>query len=92
MASSTTKAMILDKPSNWEPWLFVIKAIVEGGDTWDYMNLELETKLVVPKRPVMPKPTDVNLAKTNVLTLTIEETEKYKVMITLYKDEQMVTN
>jgi hypothetical protein len=40
----------------------------------------------------MPKLNDVNLSKTNVLTLMMEETEKYKVMITLYRDEQMVTN
>jgi hypothetical protein len=92
MASSTTKAVILDKPSDWEPWLFVVKAMAEGGDTWDYMNPNLESELVVPKRPMMPKPNDVNPTKTDVLTLTTEETEKYKVMITLYRDEQMVTN
>ena len=84
--------MILDKPLDWEPWLFVVKAMAEGGDTWDYMNLDLEAEPVVPKRPTMPKPNDVNPNKTNVLTLTIEEIEKYKVMITLYMDEQMVTN
>ena len=66
--------------------------MAEGGDTWDYMNLDLEVEPVVPKRPTMPKPNDVNPNKTNVLTLTIEEIEKYKVMITLYKDVQIVTN
>src|ERR1700730_14161306 len=92
MASYTTKAVILDKPSDWETWLFVVKAMAEGGDTWDYMNPNLETEPVVPKRPTMPKPNDVNPSKTDVLTLTPEETEKYKVMITLYRDEQTVTN
>ena len=56
------------------------------------MNPNLELEPVVPKRLMMPKPNDVNPSKTNVLTLTIEEIEKYKVIITLYKDEQMVTN
>jgi hypothetical protein len=32
-ASTTTKAVILDQPSNWEPWLFIVKSIADGGDT-----------------------------------------------------------
>jgi hypothetical protein len=51
------------------------------------MNPNLELELVVLKHPTMLKPNDVNPTKTNVLTLTIEEMEKYKVMITLYRDE-----
>jgi hypothetical protein len=30
MASTTTKGMILDQPSHWEPWLFVVRTISVG--------------------------------------------------------------
>jgi hypothetical protein len=33
MALTTTKTVILDQPSHWEPWLFVVKTIANGGDT-----------------------------------------------------------
>ena len=33
MAATTTKAVILDQPSHWEPWRFVVKTIADGGDT-----------------------------------------------------------
>jgi hypothetical protein len=56
MASTTTKTVILDQPSHWESWLFVVKTIANGGDTWKYIDLDLNTEPIVPNRPEKPNP------------------------------------
>ena len=87
MASTTTKAVILDQPSHWESWLFVVKTIADGGDTWKYLDPDLETEPVVPNRPVMPTPKDVNPTKTSILALDAAEKETFKLLLTIYKED-----
>jgi hypothetical protein len=91
MASTTTKAVILDKPSDWEPWLFVIKTIANGGDTWRYMDPDLEVEPTIPIRPEMPTPKDVNPDKTTLVSLSIEEKETFKILLAIYKEDLAVT-
>ena len=90
MASTTTKAVILDKPSDWDSWLFVVRTIAEGGDTWRYLNPDLDTEPVVPKRPEKPTPRDVNPAKTSLLELDQTEKETFKLLLADYKENLAV--
>jgi len=85
--AATTKTVILDQPSHWEPWLFVIKTIANGGDTWKYLDPDLNTEPIVPTRPEMPKPKDVNPVKTTLLELDAAEKETFKLLITMYKED-----
>ena len=87
MASTTTKTVILDQPSHWEPWLFVVKTIADGGDTWKYIDPDLNTEPIVPNRPEKPNPQDVNPSKTSLLTLNAEEKETFKLLLSMYKED-----
>jgi hypothetical protein len=87
MASTTTKTVILDQPSHWEPWLFVVKTIADGGDTWKYIDPDLNTEPIVPNRPEKPNPQDVNPSKTSLLTLNTEEKETFKLLLSMYKED-----
>jgi hypothetical protein len=90
MASTNSKSVILDQPSHWEPWLFVVKTIADGGDTWQYMNPDLLLEPTVPIRPVLPTPKDVNPTKTTLLELDQAEKESYKILLSIYKEELAV--
>ena len=90
MAATTTKAVILDQPSHWEPWLFVIKTIADGGDTWKYINPDLNTEPVIPRRPNKPTPQSINPAKTSLLELDAIEKETYKLFLADYKEDLAV--
>jgi predicted O-linked N-acetylglucosamine transferase (SPINDLY family) len=87
MASNNTKTVILDLPSHWEPWLFVVKTIADGGDTWKYMDPDLLAEPNVPIRPVMPTPQSVNPAKTTLLELDPAEKESFKILLSMYKED-----
>lgn len=86
-ASNTTKAVILDQPSDWESWLFVVKTIANGGDTWRFIDPDLELEPVVPNRPEKPKPQSVNPAKTSLLELDATEKETFKLLLSDYKED-----
>ena len=90
MAATTTKAVILDQPSHWEPWLFVIKTIADGGDTWRYINPDLNTELVIPSWPEKPTPRSINPAKTSLLDLDATEKETFKLFLVDYKEDLVV--
>jgi len=91
MASTNSKSVILDQPSHWEPWLFVVKTIADGGDTWQYMNPDLLLEPAVPIRPVLPTPKDVNPTKTTLLELDQAEKESFKILLSMYKEELAVS-
>jgi len=82
--------VILDQPSHWEPWLFVIKTIADGGDTWKYINPDLDTEPVIPSRPEKPTPRSINPAKNSLLELDAIEKETFKLFLADYKEELVV--
>mgnify|MGYP003622956889 CR=1 FL=1 len=85
--STTTKAVILDKPSDWEPWLFVVKTLADGGDAWRYMDPDLSTEPVIPSRPNLPTPSDVSPTNTTLRDLDAQEKETFKLMLSVYKED-----
>src|SRR5438067_8113837 len=87
MAGLTTKTVILDQPSHWQSWLFVMKTIADGGDVWKYIDPDLELEPAVPSRPEKPSPKDVNPAKTTLLTMDAVERESFKLLLLMYKED-----
>jgi len=56
--STVTSDLVLDGPSNWELWIFVVKRIAEAGDVWEYIDPDqLHRPLHKPEKPVRPAPT-----------------------------------
>ena len=91
MAFSTTKkAVILENPSEWEPWLFVVKTIADGGDAWKCLKPDLEAEPVGPTRPEMPTPMAINPTKTSLLALDATERETFKLLLASYKEDLAV--
>src|ERR1700722_9266461 len=87
MASTATKTVILDQPSDWEPWLFVIKTLSDGGDTWKYLDLDLDTEPIVLSQLGKLTLQDVNPDKDSVLDLDLDEKETFKLLLTVYKED-----
>src|SRR5438034_3587424 len=87
MSSSTTKTVILEQPSHWESWLFVIRTIADGGEAWKFIDPDLDIEPGIPNRPEMPTAMDVNPDKTSILQLTGPEKETFKLLLAMYKEE-----
>src|SRR5271155_1631553 len=85
--ATTTKTVILDLPSHWDSWIFVVKSIADGGDVWKYINPDLENEPAIPSRPEKPTAKDVNPAKSSTTSLTTTELDMYKVLLTEYRED-----
>jgi hypothetical protein len=85
---NTTKTIILDLPSDWESWIFVVKTIANGGDVWKYINPDLGIEPIVPSRPEMPTPSGINPTKTTLPELDLAEKETFKLLLAIYKEDQ----
>jgi hypothetical protein len=85
--AGTTKTVILDQPSDWEPWLFIVKSIAEGGDIWKYLNPDITLEPEVPIRPIMPTPQAINPAKASIVNLDPVEKETFKLLLAIYRED-----
>jgi len=85
--AATTKTVILDLPSHWDSWIFVVKSIADGGDVWQYINPDLEAEPAIPIRPAKPTAQNVNPAKSSTTTLTSLELDMFKVLLTEYRED-----
>src|ERR1700733_2318078 len=88
--SSTTKQVILDRPKDWQPWLFIVKTMAEGSDVWRYINPEIDTPPVIPPRPIKPTIQQIKAAATSLVDLAVEERDLYKLMLADYKEDQLI--
>jgi hypothetical protein len=88
--STSTKAVILDRPKDWQPWLFIVKTMAEGSDVWRYINPEIDTTPAIPPRPIKPTIQQIKAAATSLVDLTVEERDLYKLMLADYKEDQLI--
>lgn len=91
-SSTTSKTVTLNQPSDWKPWLFVVKTIADGGDIWGYINPDLDTEPVVPIRPEKPAPQEVNSSKNSIVALDPTEKETFKILLSVYKEDLAKAN
>jgi len=92
MATNIAKFVVLDQPSHWESWLFIVKTLADGGNVWEYINPDLEMEPQTPLRPAKPAPTDVNPDKTSIVELDSEEKDTFKLLLAMYKDDLSIAN
>ena len=85
--AATAKTVILDRPAHWDSWIFIVKAIAQGGDAWKYVNPELGTEPDIPSRPEKPTAAHINPAKSSTTSLTPAELDMYKVMLAEYRED-----
>jgi hypothetical protein len=56
MAASAANPLtiVLNGPSNWYDWFFLIKDTADNADVWEYIDPSREEPMAVPERPVLP--------------------------------------
>jgi hypothetical protein len=90
MNSPVKTTVILDRPSDWDEWLFLVKSKANDSDIWQYIDLN---KLAEPQSlldPIKPKASDVNAAATSVIALTPQEQSTFKLLHDEYRTELII--
>ena len=59
----------------------------DRGDTWKYLNLDLDTEPILLSRLRKLTLQDVNLNKDLVLDLDLDKKEIFKLLLTVYKED-----
>jgi len=68
-----SSAVILNEPSDWEEWIFIVKIRVQPLDIWQYLDLERTVSSGVLANPV-PLPLQVKEGATLLDLLSAELT------------------
>jgi hypothetical protein len=79
-------SVILDKPSDWNEWMFLVKQRAQLVEVWQYANPELEEAPTKPKRPQRPEPSDV---KPEALTIG-ELTDQERQTLLIFRDDYKI--
>ena len=79
--------IILNKPSNWLQWFFIIQDTAKTNEVWEYINPATKKddlpKLEIPKQPT---PKDILPAATSIAQLDQHQLTAYNQLYTEYKD------
>ena len=80
--------LILDKPSNWIQWFFIIQDTAKTNKVWQYVDPATKKdnlpKLEPPKRPT---PADVRPTATSIAQLDQHQLTAYNQLYAEYKDD-----
>jgi hypothetical protein len=79
--------IILDKPSDWLPWLFVIKDLATQSDVWEYIDPSKTTvsTLTIPERP---HPQSVKPDATSIADLDDSQIPRWNAIYRDYEDQK----
>ena len=94
MATASTTTVILSSPSDWEPWLFIVKTKATGvRDVWKFINPDVDaaSKPAIPSLPIEPTAATVNPSKATLSELTTPEQELFKLQYQVYRDQYTET-
>jgi hypothetical protein len=80
--SAISKSLILDNPSDWDSWFYLIKTMstTSGRDVWKYIDPDLPAEPQLPEMPEDIEITSINPAKQDITELDDKELERYKVL------------
>jgi hypothetical protein len=83
--------IILDKPSDWIQWFFVVQDTAENNEVWEYVDPSKE-KADIPtlKPPKRPTPADVKPNATSITQLDQNQFALYNQLYAEYKDDLRV--
>ena len=80
--------LILDKPSDWIQWFFIIQDTAKTNRVWQYINPSKKKdelpKLEPPKRPT---PADILSTATSIAQLNQHQLTAYNQLYAEYKDD-----
>ena len=79
--------LILDKPSNWIQWFFIIQNTAKTNKVWEYVDLAIKKdNILVLELPKWPIPKDVLSTATLISKLDQHQLTAYNQLYTKYKD------
>ena len=80
--------LILDKPSDWIQWYFVIQDTAKNNEVWEYIDLSIK-KDAFPKlgTPKQPTPADIHTTATTIAQPDQHQLTAYNQLYTKYKDD-----
>ena len=88
MASLITKTtVILERPSDWHEWLFIIRNRALDNNIEQLVNPDLATEPLRPTEPTKPTPNDVKRGANGLTDLDAPQIELYKLLREEYKME-----
>lgn len=64
--------IVLDKPSDWDEWLFLLKRKANNHDIWQYINPEEATQPALPEKPTLPDAKTVDASAQSIQALTAD--------------------
>lgn len=86
--SPVKSSVILDKPSDWDEWLFLVKEKALINDIWQYTNPNLDVEPIQPIKPVRPTPIDVDPQAITILDLTPDQRLTLQLLRDDYKSQE----
>ena len=96
--SPAKATVILDKPSHWDEWLFILKDKAVDLDIWQYIEPTLDDKtgkplplpVLPPTKPTIPRVKDVKSDAETVRDLDPNGVQALKALQATYKDDEKV--
>ena len=80
--------LILDKPSDWIQWFFIIQDTAKTNKVWEYVDPAKEKdKLSILEEPKRPTPKDVLPTATSISELDRHQLTAYNQLYAEYKDD-----
>jgi len=79
--------LILDKPSDWIQWFFIIQDTAKTNKVWQYIDpSKIKDKLPTLEPPKRPTPKDVLPTATSIANLDPNQLTAYNQLYAKYKD------
>ena len=83
----TRTTVILDKPSDWDEWIFILEQKAKAANIWQLINPDLDAEPAQPEEPIEPRPEDVREGVLSIAGLTAADRDVYKLLFASYKSQ-----
>src|SRR2546423_15215547 len=76
--SPNRTTVVLDKPSDWYEWIFILEQKAKAANSWNLINPDLNTEPAQPEEPIEPRPQDIREGVLSIAGLTAADRDVYK--------------
>src|SRR4051812_33326379 len=83
----TRSTVILEKPSDWDEWIFIVEQKAKSANIWNLVNPDLATEPAQPREPSEPTPATVKPGATSIVGFSAEERDTYKLLFAGHKTQ-----
>jgi len=88
MSNTQRVTIILNGPNDWSEWIEIVKTKAKAGEIWEFVDPStVKTALPAFNEPTLPRPANVNPAKTTISNLDADEKEELQVLRQDYKQK-----